>query len=97
MSKDILDKISVMMADLDDYGSLNITLKKHLGDINNADVVKVTNYKFRDSEPNVSAATRVFQLMKGVQDAGLNGVLSFSIVYKRGQADQMSTQDFKKL
>ncbi|GAC1503206.1 MAG: hypothetical protein NVS1B10_08220 [Candidatus Saccharimonadales bacterium] len=97
MNNDLLTKLTSMMDGVEDYGSLNITMKKHLGEFNHADVVKVTNHKFRDKEPNVSAATRVYQLMKGVQDSGLNGVLSFSIVYKHGEADQMSVQDFAKL
>ncbi len=94
---EILQMISAELDNLDDFGQLQMHLKKHTGYYSNADIVKMTSVKFTDNEPNVTAGARIIRLIKGINDTNLTGSLSFTLKFDKGQAEQMLVQDFKKI
>lgn len=97
---DLLTQIDAQLSSLPDYAQLQIHVKKHADfgkAFSNADVVKITQFKYNQYEPNVACAQDVMHLMKGVTEAALTGAVTFSITFKKGKADQMQVQDFKKI
>lgn len=93
-------QIKQQLASLPDFGQLQIFVKKHVGSYSNTDFVKMSNRKYAASTPeeaNADCATDIYSLIKGIQQAELTGSLGFSIQFKKGRADLMAVQDFKKL
>ena len=95
--KDILQMIETQLSQMPDFGQLQIHLKRHAGKFSNTDLVKMTPYRYTDTDPNVSCTSDILTLIKQIADAKLNGSLSFSITFKSGDADLMQVQDFKRL
>lgn len=92
----LMQSIRKQLEELPDFGQLQVHIKRHLGEFGNTDLVKVTSIKFND-DPNVAATTAIFQMVKAIADAGETGTLTFSVNFKKGEAEKMSIQDFKKL
>ena len=93
----LLLTIRQQLETLPDFGQLQFHLKKHLGNFSNTDLVKVTSIKFTDNDPNVTATTAIFQMIKAIQDSEETGTLTFSLNFKHGKAEQMQVQDFRKI
>jgi len=96
-SSDILSMIESQLAQMPDFGQLQIHLKRHAGKFSNTDLVKMTPYRYSSSDPNVSCTSDILTLIKQIADAKLDGSLSFSVTFKEGNADLMQVQDFRKL
>lgn len=76
-TKDIIKMIEAQLNALPDFGQLQLSLKKHVGTWSNADMVKVTNVKYKDAvtdpaspayDPeyrNINATTDIVKLFKG--------------------------------
>lgn len=95
--EELLTQIRQQLASVPDFGQLQIHIKKHVGSFSNTDYVKMTSYRYTDNNPNVSCTADIFSLIKQISDAGLNGSVGLSITFKKGKADLMQVQDFKKL
>lgn len=95
--EEILQQIQVQLTTLSDYGQLQIHVKKHGGEYSNTDYVKMTTVRYTDDDPNVTCTSDVFKLIKNIANTALTGTLSFTIQFKKGRADIMQVQDFRKL
>ena len=93
----ILKNIGDQLDKLPDYGQLHFHVKKHSGRLSKTDMVKMTSHKFDGVEPTIEATTKIFRLIKTVQDASLTGTLTFSLSFKGGLAEQLLVQDFQRL
>lgn len=97
---DLLAQIDQQLTALPDYAQLQIHVKKHADfgkQFSNADVVKITQHKYTQHEPNVHCAQDVMSLMKQLTEARLTGAITFSITFKKGNAELMQVQDFRKM
>src|SRR4030081_1006936 len=94
---ELLQQIALQLKTLPDFGQIQIHIKRHLGTFSNTDIVKMTSLRYTDNEPNVTLTTDIYRLIKNVADANLTGTLGFSVSFKKGRADLMQVQDFKKL
>lgn len=95
-SDSLLKQIESQLQEVPDFGQLQIHVKKHVGKYF-TDYVKMTSFKYNSDEPNIICTADIVKLIKQIADAGLDGSLSFGIDFKRGEADVMRVQDFKKL
>lgn len=99
-SQELLKQIESQLATVPDFGQLQIHIKKHVGTFSNTDYVKMTTYRYKalDKESsNADCAGDIVNLMKAIQAADMSGSLGFSITFKKGKAEVMAVQDFKKL
>jgi hypothetical protein len=101
MKQDILNIISAQLDTMSDFSQLQIFVKKHLGQYSNVDVMNNTTQKFTDNEPNVTAATQIYKMIKlaslSAQQTSRPTSLGFNLsIDKNGNANQMQVQDFKK-
>lgn len=97
---DLLKQIDQQLDGVQDFGQIQIYVKKHSGAYSNVDVVKMSNYRYTAQEKEIAngdCAADIYSLMKGLQEAEATGTLGFSIQLKKGKADLMQVQDFKKL
>jgi hypothetical protein len=94
---EVMTTIRSQLSALPDFAQVQLHVKKHVGSFGKTDVVKTTTFMFSDNEPNVTAATQVFQLMKNLAEAQIDGSLSFTVQFKKGRAQQMQVQDFVKI
>lgn len=97
---ELLKQIEEQLTQLPDFGQLQIHIKRHLGNFSNTDMVKMTSHRYAATDKesaNTDCAADIFSLMKNIQNADLDGSLSFSITFKKGKAETMGVQDFKKL
>lgn len=94
---ELIEQIRVQLNSIPDFGQMQIHVKRHLGKFSNTDIVKMTSYRYTDNDPNVTLTTNIYGLIKQIADAGLTGTVGFSVTFKRGRADLMQVQDFKKL
>ena len=92
----VLADISRQLDSLPEFGQLQITVKAHVGQIGRVDIAKLTTTKYNDSDANVSATTDIYQLIKRMADAKVNGNLGFSLTFKHGLAETLAVQDFRK-
>lgn len=93
----LLQDIGIQLDSMPDFGQLQIFVKSHLGGIGNADMVKMTTTKYTDNDPNVTLATDIYRMIKTMADAQVNGSLGFSVTFKRGNAETMQVQDFRRI
>lgn len=97
---EILTQIRSQLASVPDFGQLQIHIKKHVGSFSNTDYVKMSSYRYArpgKELANADCANDIIALMKAIQNADMTGSLGFSIQFKKGKADLMQVQDFKKL
>lgn len=97
---EIIQAIRQQLAAVPDFGQAQFYIKKHIGSFNSMDVVKMSNFRYAQpmkEKANADCANDVIGLMKGVQNADVTGTLGFSIQFKKGKAELMQVQDFKKL
>lgn len=95
--QDVLKMVEQQLSEMPDFSQMQLHIKKHTGSFGHADVMKQTSRRYSDDEPNVSCTSDVLTLIKQIADAKLTGSLSFNITFKRGRADFLAVQDFKKL
>lgn len=93
----IIQDIERQLDSMPMFGQLQIYIKSHVGEIGKADMVKMTTTKYEDNDANVSATADIFRMIKAMSTAGVSGSLGFSITFKKGQAETMAVQDFRKI
>lgn len=99
---EILKQISDQLDRMQDYGHLQVSVKKHRGEFSNLDLVHVTSQKFTDNDPNVTAYAQMGTLFKAATissaQLGKKTTLGFSVsIDETGHAQIMQVQDYKKL
>lgn len=92
---DIYQTINHALENLE-YGTVNLTVKKHRGEVSAAETSRITNYRFLGEEKNTEAATAIITLIKKQTEAKCNGALSFTLIFKNGDSEQLQVQDFHK-
>lgn len=100
--QETIQLISEQMDRMEDYGQLQIFVKKHKGAFMNIDVNYTSTKRFTDTDPNVTAAGDILTLLKAATASsasiGKKTTLGFNVIIdERGQANIMQVQDFKKL
>lgn len=98
----VLQIIGKQLDRIGQFGQLQITVKNHLGELSNIDFVHLTSERIRTPEPNVTAATKVYEMLKGASISAAQmrkpTTITFSIDLNRdGEADRISVQDFQKV
>lgn len=96
----LLKQIETQLLKVPDFGQLQIHVKKHVGTFSNTDYVQMATYRYKASDKetaNADCAGDIVSLMKTIQAADMSGSLGFSITFKKGKAEVMAVQDFKKL
>lgn len=99
---EVLQAISEQLDRMQDFGQLQVSVKKHRGNYSSLDIMHVTSQKFSDNEPNVTAAEQMMTLFRGAtlsaKQMGKKTSLGFSMtIDELGHADVMQVSDFKKL
>ena len=93
----ILRDIAQQLDNMPEYGQLQVFVKAHIGGVGKVDMVKMTDTKYEDNDPNVTAATDIYRMIKSMADAHVTGTLGFSLAFHNGSADTLSVQDFRRL
>ncbi len=91
-----LQMIEHEIKELGEFDQLQVHVKKHLGKITKTEMVKISSVKIGGNEPNITATTIIFELIKALQLAQESGQLTFSVKFTNGQIVQLTTQDFKE-
>ena len=93
----VLGNIEFELQGLADFDQLQIHIQKHAGGYGKTEIVKVAQTRIDGEEPNVTATSMIFQLIKAMQEAGESGQLTFSLKFTNGYVRLVSVQDFKEL
>jgi|FreactcultureFD7_1027221.scaffolds.fasta_scaffold00292_27 hypothetical protein len=100
--QEALNLISVQMERMEDYGQLQVFIKRHGGQITSIDTNYTSTMKFTEKDPNVVAVSNILTLFKAAtassESIGRKTTLGFNVIIdEHGRANIMQVQDFKKL
>ena len=87
------DLIEQMHAGID-FGTVQLTIKKHDSHITHVDGQKMTSHKTKGNE---EAFALILQLLKAVQASQETGHMTFTIVLDKGVANRMIVQDVRRV
>ena len=77
-----------------DYGVVTLSLKIHDKELITVDTAKWTTNKVKD---NSEALSSIIKMMKLISTQGETGHLTYVVHFKRGKADKLQVQDFKRV